>query len=529
MESVLGGAGDAAILEQARRLGFAGVEVELRRADLRAPSPARLEALCRAKEASSLEIPSHVLGEHNEGGLADADPHVAQEAADDVRAAIDWAIRLGADAVLVPFFLRGRLAGEDDVARAEAAFRALCPEAAARGVTLLYEGTLPAERVRLLAERVGSQGFGCYFDLANPLGHGLDTATEIQALGNLIRRVHVKDGRAKPGDCAPGLGRVDFSASAAALEEIGYDGWLALETPPALPPLVARDLSFTRSVFLRLEPPRWPRFGAFSYDFGVGEWDRLGETFAELGLEAVQLGDPMLAECLTDPVAVTAKVAPLAEHGVEVAALAGYRNLIAPDEATRRANVDTIARCLELAPSLGTHVVATETGTRDPAGDWTDSPENWGETAWGLLHDALEELVPIAERAGTILALEATVKNVLRTQGQLIGLLERFPSPNLQVVCDPYNYLSRPLIPAQERHTEELLERFEHRFVVAHLKDVDAGGVEAGTIEFGTGVFEQRPYLAFLRDRRPDLPLILEHLPLAHIPNAIRRVRAAVS
>src|SRR3712207_8104417 len=39
-------------------------------------------------------------------------------------------------------------------ARAEAAFRSLAPQAAAHGVALLYEGTLPAERVRLLAERV---------------------------------------------------------------------------------------------------------------------------------------------------------------------------------------------------------------------------------------------------------------------------------------------------------------------------------------------------------------------------------------
>ena len=53
--------------------------------------------------------------------------------------------------------------------------------------------------------------------------------------------------RVKPGDVHPGLGRVDFAECARALEEIGYDGWLTLETPPVPPPLVARDFSFTRS------------------------------------------------------------------------------------------------------------------------------------------------------------------------------------------------------------------------------------------------------------------------------------------
>ena len=79
-------------------------------------------------------------------------------------------------------------------------------------------------------------------------------------------------------------------------------------------------------------------------------------------------------------------------------------------------------------------------------------------------------------------------------------------------------------MPARERHTMELLDRLEHRFVVAHLKDVAEGGAEEGTPELGTGVFEQGPYLEFLRDRRPDLPLIVEHQPLA-----IERVRAAVA
>ena len=141
-----------------------------------------------------------------------------------------------------------------------------------------------------------------------------------------------------------------------------------------------------------------------------------------------------------------------------------------------------------------------------------------------LLDGSLAELVPLAERAGAILALEGYVKNVLRWPVQLSGLADRFPSEHLQLVLDPYNYMSHHLLPAQQRVTHELLERFEHRFVLAHLKDVDPGGADAATIEFGTGSFAQAPYLDFLATRRPDLPLILEHLPLEHVPAAIRRV-----
>jgi sugar phosphate isomerase/epimerase len=333
----------------------------------------------------------------------------------------------------------------------------------------------------------------------------------------------------RPGDVRPGGGRVDFSECASALGEIGYDGWLTLETPTGPPPLVARDLSFTRTTFPTSATDAWPRFGAFSYEHAKDEWDRLVGDFARLGLTAVQLGGELLDECLDDPDAGEARCTYLEEQGIAIAGLAGYRNLVSPDNAVREANIAHLRRCLELAPSLGTYVVATETGTRDPTGDWTDSPDNWGDEAWRLLDDALEELLPAAERSGAILALEGYVKNVVKTQSQLLDLLERFPTQHLQVVCDPYNYLSRHLLPAQERATAELLDRFEDRFVVAHLKDVDPRGVEAGSPAFGTGIFSQGPYLQFLRDRRPDLTLILEHLPLEETPGAIGRVREIAS
>jgi sugar phosphate isomerase/epimerase len=527
MDAVIGGHDDAEVFARAQRAGFSGVEVVVGRADLSGASARCLESLRRASAATGLKIPALVLGEHNRaGGIADANVDAANRAQADVHTAIVWARELGTEVILIPFFIRAELVSDADDDRAVAAFQALCPVAAGHGVSLCIEASLPADRIASIAARVGSAAFGCYFDLANPLAHkGLDVPAEIRSLGGLIARVHVKDTRVRTGDCRPGTGRVDFGECALALTEIGYDGWLTLETPPAPPPLISRDLSFTRSVFSGLDAtPRWPRLGAFPTGFGEAEWERLVDEFDRLGLESVQVMGPLLDECLDDPGRAEPARALLEERGVGIPALGGYRNLAAPDPEQRRLNIEHVRRCLAVAPALGTYVVATETGTLSPNGDWTDTPRNSTAEAWRLLCDALETLLPEAEDRGVILAVEPYVGSVLKTQGQLAGLLDRFPTQYLQVVCDPYNYLSAGLMPAQERATGGLLDRFEPCFVLAHLKDVSPDGALAGTPEFGTGSFSQGPYLEFLRSRRPDLDLIVEHLPLEHLPLVRRRI-----
>ena len=231
------------------------------------------------------------------------------------------------------------------------------------------------------------------------------------------------------------------------------------------------------------------------------DWETLVDDCHRLGLRAVQLDGALLADALEHP--ERARV--LDEAGIVLAGIGGYRNLVAPDESERRANVEYLCRCLELAPLLGTSIVATETGTRNREQPWAASPENRSPQALADLEESLAELLAVAERHGSILAVEGYVGHVLGTHAALQGVLDRFPTPSLQLVLDPYNYLSRHLLPAQERVTQAFLDRYEHRFVIAHAKDVGPGGAEESTPELGTGVFEQGLYLTFLERRRPDL------------------------
>ena len=232
----------------AAELGLGGVEVVLAPGDLARPE--RLAELVDAKQRSRVAVPSLILGAHNvEGGIADRDAAVAARARAEVLEALRWAGAFGADAILVPFFLAADLEDDAAVERCADAFAVLCPAAERAGAALCFEGSLPSTAILELAERSGSRAFGCYFDPANLVVAGLDPATEARALGPLIRRVHLKDARERRGDCRLGEGRVDFDACARALAEIGYDGWVVLETPPGEPAEVAGDLNFAQSLF----------------------------------------------------------------------------------------------------------------------------------------------------------------------------------------------------------------------------------------------------------------------------------------
>lgn len=249
MDHVIDAKNEQETFQQAKELGLAGIEVGLRRADLRDPNQARLARITQAQAATGLAVPSLVLGEHNHGGIGSADPAVVNAACEDIRQAIEWAAELGAQVILLPFFGPAELKSDQDRQRTAQAFRELCAVAAPRGVALCYEGMLPAEDIRHMAEQVNSPAFGCYFDLANAAWLGFDPAEEIRSLGPLVKQVHMKEWGEGKHEPHPGEGQVNYTASAEALREIGYNGWLILETPSGTPDSVAQDIAFTKRYF----------------------------------------------------------------------------------------------------------------------------------------------------------------------------------------------------------------------------------------------------------------------------------------
>ncbi len=165
----------------------------------------------------------------------------------------------------------------------------------------------------------------------------------------------------------------------------------------------------------------WPRLGTMAHelDLSPGEAERLVLLLQHFGLGAVQLGVPLLEEVLAQKELISGWRARLEAAALSLVAIGGYRNLVAPDATKRRVHIAFLQRCLELAPLLGTAIVATETGTRNRESEWAPSPENQGREAWETLCASLHELLPVAEQHGAILAVEGHVNHVINTPERL--------------------------------------------------------------------------------------------------------------
>jgi sugar phosphate isomerase/epimerase len=239
-------------LEQAKAAGFDGVEVgaggEAEVLDIAKPETV---ALYRAQmNATGLPVSSIMMGLFNGCPLA-SDPRAPAW----LRQGVDGARGVGAKTVLLAFFGKGDLlAGERVNEEAALAAARRIKEAAGyardAGVTLAIENYLSAEQNLRLLDRIGEEGVKLYYDVYNTgKTKKYDSPAEIRRLKGLIAQAHYKN-----GDEFLDADEAHFRGVSEALSEIGYRGWITLETSSPTKNPVAdgkRNGDFVRRLFAK--------------------------------------------------------------------------------------------------------------------------------------------------------------------------------------------------------------------------------------------------------------------------------------
>ena len=218
----IGKMGDPGAFQVAKEIGLDGVQVSLGSTadDMRLRKPAVQQQFKEAAKQAGLQVASLAIGELNDIPYK-SDPRTVQWVSDSVDVCKAFGLRV----VLLAFFgnddLRDDKAGVDEVVRR---LKAVAPKAEKAGVILGIESWLSADQHLEILERVGSKSVQVYYDVCNSNDRGYDIYSEIRKLGKRICEFHAKENGSLLGQ-----GKVDFHKVRAALDDIGYRGWLQIE------------------------------------------------------------------------------------------------------------------------------------------------------------------------------------------------------------------------------------------------------------------------------------------------------------
>ncbi len=228
-------------------------------------------------------------------------------------------------------------------------------------------------------------------------------------------------------------------------------------------------------------------------------------------------------------------------YDLPISAVSGYTNLVHPDPARRKQNLDRLKTIIRHARELGTPYVISETGTFDPDSDWVHHPKNKTEDGYAICRDIIADLVQCAREHSAVFCTETYVNNVIGSVAETLRLFADIDDPSLGLLMDPTNYFEDHNIDDMDAELHRIFDALSGHIKIAHAKDVkraasdqgvqladiDAGEGHAlrgvGKIELpppGLGSLNYDLYLRRLWRDHPNIPIIIEHLDEADVPRA---------
>lgn len=214
----------------------------------------------------------------------------------------------------------------------------------------------------------------------------------------------------------------------------------------------------------------------------------------------------------------------LRDRDMVIAALGGPVNMVHVDAEKRQQAIDRLSTLISACEHVGTSVIATCTGSRDPESMWRYHPDNASDATWRVLCSTLEQVLPVAEAADVIIAFEPEFNNVASDAKKSRRLIDEMRSSNLKVVMDAANIFGENDLSRMTEVLDEAFDLLGEHIAVAHGKDLDHGG-DAGHLAAGTGKLDYDHYVKLLCALPFDVAVILHGLAEEQVPGAVDMLR----
>jgi len=223
----------------------------------------------------------------------------------------------------------------------------------------------------------------------------------------------------------------------------------------------------------------------------------------------------------------------LAEHGLSIVQATGYNpQLTHPDDGVLSVELDRLHAAFDTARLLGSEMIISGCGSRHLSHFYGPHPENHLPATRERLISNLRHVVPWAEDAGVILALECHVTTALDTPEHIREVVQAVDSPWIRANFDPVNLLgdfSKVWANAEAmRHMWQILGGCYAK--CADIKDVRADPelvVHISEAPPGQGMLDLDAFFEVIAHLGEDTAVMVEHLPADQALAAITYVKDA--
>ncbi|MCX5757003.1 MAG: sugar phosphate isomerase/epimerase, partial [Candidatus Hydrogenedentes bacterium] len=190
-------------------------------------------------------------------------------------------------------------------------------------------------------------------------------------------------------------------------------------------------------------------------------------------------------------------------------------SLSSSDPAMRDKGKDAIAKLLQLAKWLGVDTLLTVPGMVTPEISYDMALEN--------TLDAIQDLVPAAERLGVCIAIENVWNKFLLSPVETRDFIDQFQSPQVGAYFDIGNIVAYG-------YPEHWIRILGERIRMVHAKDFRAStGTMDGFVMLLEGNVDWPAVMAAFREVGYDKALVAEYGPYAHSLDAmLRHVRTSL-
>ena len=200
---------------------------------------------------------------------------------------------------------------------------------------------------------------------------------------------------------------------------------------------------------------------------------------------------------------------------VTIAEIGIWRNLITPDDTTRKAHRDYAAECLAIADEVGAKCAVTYIGTYLVGSDYAPDPENLTAHAFDDCVATVRALIDAVRPKRAKFALEMMQYSLPDSVDGYRDLIRAVDRPQFAAHVDPVNLI---ITPRQYWNSgallSEIFDKLGPWIVSCHAKDIvlhHRAALHFDEVMIGEGQLDYRTFLREI-DRLRDVPLMLEHL-----------------